>query len=66
MQLKAREEREAKRATLDFRHEYIINTVANALALPPEDVTESMLEGTQVNMKMMIEVKSMGSGIPVV
>ncbi|KXJ25255.1 Dynein heavy chain 5, axonemal [Exaiptasia diaphana] len=47
-QLKAREEREAKRSTMDFRHEYIIATIADALAIPTEEVTEAMLEGSQL------------------
>ena len=47
-QQKAREEREAKRAMIDFRHEYLISTVATTLGLTNEEVTESLLEGSQV------------------
>ena len=35
---------------IDPRHEYIINTVAESLALSSEEVTESLLEGTQVRV----------------
>lgn len=33
---------------IDFRHEYLINTVANTLGLTSDEVTESLLEGNQV------------------
>lgn len=33
---------------IDFRHEYLISTVANTLGLTNDEVTESLLEGTQV------------------
>lgn len=49
LQQKAREEREAKRSMIDFRHEYLINTVANTLGLTTDEVTESLLEGNQVH-----------------
>ena len=57
VQQKAREEREAKRSMIDPRHEHIINTVAESLALSTEEVTESLLEGNQV--QLMVEVQSL-------
>ena len=33
---------------IDFRHEYLISTVATTLGLTNEEVTESLLEGSQV------------------
>ena len=33
---------------IDFRHEYLISTVASALGLTNDEVTESLLEGSQV------------------
>ena len=53
-QQKAREEREAKRSMIDFRHEYLISTVASTLGLTNDEVTESMLEGTQVCILFLI------------
>ncbi|CAH3041642.1 unnamed protein product [Pocillopora meandrina] len=47
-QQKAREEREAKRSMIDFRHEYVMSTVASTLGLTNEEVTESLLEGNQI------------------
>lgn len=52
LQQKAREEREAKRSMIDFRHEYLISTVASTLGLTNEEVTESLLEGTQVSLTL--------------
>ncbi len=48
MQSKLREEREAKRATMDGRHDYILSTVSERLGMSIEDAEEFMLEGEQV------------------
>ena len=48
LQAKLREEKEAKRATMDGRHEYILSTVSERLGMSIEDVEEFMLEGSQV------------------
>uniref|UniRef100_A0A8C8DVN9 Dynein, axonemal, heavy chain 5 n=1 Tax=Oryzias sinensis TaxID=183150 RepID=A0A8C8DVN9_9TELE len=42
------EEREAKRATLDGRHDYILNTLALCLGLEKDDVEDAILEGVQI------------------
>lgn len=43
-----KEEREAKRAQLDGRHDYVFNIVASCLGLEKADVEDAILEGTQV------------------
>lgn len=43
-----KEEREAKRAQLDGRHDYILNTLALCLGLEKDDVEDAILEGVQV------------------
>ena len=43
---------------IDFRHEYLITTVANTLGLTNEEVTESLLEGTQVNIRHIVMHKA--------
>ncbi len=48
LQQKLKEEREAKRASLDERHYYILTTVADALGLEKSDIEDAILEGTQV------------------
>lgn len=48
MQQKLREEREARRATMDGRHEYLLSTVAERLEMSMEDAEEFMLDGDQV------------------
>ena len=50
MQMKVREEREAKRATMDGRHEYILSTVADRLGMTVDDAEEFMLDGDQVDI----------------
>ena len=50
LQAKLREEKEAKRATMDGRHEYILSTVSERLGMSIEDVEEFMLEGNQVGI----------------
>ena len=47
-QMKIREEREAKRATMDGRHEYILTTIADRLGMTIEDAEEFMLDGDHV------------------
>lgn len=47
-QTKIREEREAKRATMDGRHEYILTTIADRLGMTIEDAEEFMLDGDHV------------------
>ncbi|EDV21817.1 uncharacterized protein TRIADDRAFT_59929 [Trichoplax adhaerens] len=47
-QQKAREEREAKRASLDARHDFILQNVANALNIDYTEVEDSVLEGSQI------------------
>ena len=46
--MRAREEREAKRSRMDGRHEFILSTVADNLAMTVEEAEDFMLEGTQV------------------
>lgn len=48
MQQKLKEEREAKRAQLDGRHDYILSIVASCLGLEKSDVEDAILEGNQV------------------
>ena len=48
LQQKLKEEREAKRAHLDERHFYILQTVADSLGLELTEVEDAILEGNQV------------------
>ena len=48
-QQKQKEEKEAKRATLDSRHQFLFSTVATKLCIPENEVEDFILEGTQVN-----------------
>ena len=48
LQQKLKEEREAKRAQLDGRHDYVLSIVASCLGLEKADVEDAILEGTQV------------------
>lgn len=48
MQQKVREEREAKRATMDSRHDFILSTVSDRLGMKQDDAEEFMLDGDQV------------------
>ncbi|XP_063344566.1 dynein axonemal heavy chain 5 isoform X2 [Pelmatolapia mariae] len=48
MQQKLKEEREAKRAQLDGRHDYILSIVASCLGLEKADVEDAILEGNQI------------------
>jgi len=48
-QQKLKEEREAKRATLDSRHQYLFSAVATKLCVGENDVEEYILDGNQVS-----------------
>ena len=50
LQQKLREEREARRATMDGRHEYLLSTVAERLEMSVEDAEEFMLDEDQVKI----------------
>ena len=43
-------EREAKRASLDERHDYILVSLGDRLGLERAEVEDAMLEGTQVGV----------------
>ncbi|XP_064640332.1 dynein axonemal heavy chain 5-like isoform X2 [Lineus longissimus] len=45
---KLKEEREAKRAHLDARHDYILQTVADKIGVDKSEVEDAILEGTQI------------------
>ena len=49
--MKLREEREARRASMDGRHEYVLSTVADRLEMNMEDAEEFMLDGDQVGCR---------------
>ncbi|KPP75577.1 dynein heavy chain 5, axonemal-like [Scleropages formosus] len=46
---KLKEEREAKRAQLDSRHDYVLSILAFCLSLEKADVEEAILEGSQID-----------------
>ena len=46
--MRAREEREARRAKMDGRHEFILSTVADNVSMSLEEAEDFMLDGTQV------------------
>lgn len=46
---KLKEERDAKRSTLDDRHYHIFQIVADRLGLDKNEVEEASLDGNQVN-----------------
>lgn len=49
LQQKLKEEKEAKRATLDSRHQHLFSTVATKMQLQDSEVEDYILEGDQVN-----------------
>ncbi|XP_019735638.1 dynein heavy chain 5, axonemal [Hippocampus comes] len=49
LQQKLKEEREAKCAQLDGRHDYVLSIVASCLGLEKGDVEDAMLEGDQLD-----------------
>ena len=53
IQIKLREERGARRATMDGRHEYILTTVADCLRMTIDDAEEFMLDGDCVSGYMV-------------
>lgn len=53
LQQKLKEEREAKRAHLDERHFYILQTVADSLGLELTEVEDAILEGNQVQFGVL-------------
>lgn len=53
LQQKLKEEREAKRAHLDERHFYILQTVADSLGLELTEVEDAILEGNQVRFGVL-------------
>ncbi|XP_027868438.1 dynein heavy chain 5, axonemal [Xiphophorus couchianus] len=61
MQQKLKEEREAKRAQLDGRHDYILSIVASCLGLEKSDVEDAILEGNQIDR---MEQFFVASGLP--
>ena len=58
LQMRAREEREAKRSRMDGRHEFILSTVADNLDMRIEEAEDFMLEGSQVSNALLREVES--------
>ena len=47
-QLRLKEERDAKRAQIDDRHQHILTLVADSLGVDKADVDDAILEGNQV------------------
>ncbi|XP_077576575.1 dynein axonemal heavy chain 5 isoform X2 [Stigmatopora nigra] len=56
LQQKLKEEREAKRAHLDGRHDYVLSIVASCLGLEKADVEDAMLEGDQLQRMQLFFV----------
>ena len=48
VQQKLKEEREAKRQSMDGRHQFVINTMVSKVNMEPSEVEEFLLEGDQV------------------
>nr|XP_046256822.1 dynein axonemal heavy chain 5 [Scatophagus argus] len=61
MQQKLKEEREAKRAQLDGRHDYVLSIVASCLGLEKADVEDAILEGSQIDR---VEQFFVAEGLP--
>ncbi|XP_030605476.1 dynein heavy chain 5, axonemal-like [Archocentrus centrarchus] len=61
MQQTLKEEREAKRAQLDGRHDYILSIVALCVGLEKADVEDAILEGNQIDR---MEQFFMADGLP--
>ncbi|TSL82498.1 Dynein heavy chain 5, axonemal [Bagarius yarrelli] len=49
IQQKLKEEREAKRARLDGRHDYVLSITASCVGLEKAEVEDGILEGTQID-----------------
>ncbi|KAI5624114.1 dynein heavy chain 5, axonemal isoform X1 [Silurus asotus] len=49
LQQKLKEEREAKRARLDGRHDYVLSIVASCINLEKAEVEDAILEGAQID-----------------
>lgn len=49
LKAKLKEEREQKRSSLDERHYFILQIVADRLGLEKNEVEDAILEGNQVN-----------------
>ncbi|XP_077982678.1 dynein axonemal heavy chain 5-like [Glandiceps talaboti] len=47
-QQKLKEERDAKRAQLDARHEYVLETIATYMRLEKSETEDAILDGTQI------------------
>ncbi|KAF4103547.1 dynein axonemal heavy chain 5 isoform X1 [Onychostoma macrolepis] len=61
MQQKLKEEREAKRAQLDSRHDYVLSIVSSCVGLEKAEVEDAILEGTQIER---IEQFFAANGLP--
>ena len=49
IQLRLKEERDAKRAQIDERHHHILTLVADSLGVEKSEVDDAILEGNQVS-----------------
>ncbi|XP_062848702.1 dynein axonemal heavy chain 5 [Trichomycterus rosablanca] len=61
LQQKLKEEREAKRARLDGRHDYVLSIVASCTDLEKSEVEDAVLEGAQIDR---IEQFFAANGLP--
>lgn len=53
LQQKLKEERDAKRVTLDTRHQHIFSTVATKLQMEETEVEDFILDGDQVSTAIL-------------